>query len=200
MSDFKPVGWLLSVSPPISKIPGRRGIVFFTVENKDMDSIQNKSICKQEVTGVCCRGSSHHTERECRNLCHERKRKFFFATMSGMWNFPSLCVWTVSCVWLFVTLWIGPTGLLCPWDFPSKNTGVGCHFLLQGIFPTQGLNLCFCMPYVGRHSFPLPHLGRPWNFLDQGSNLPPQIVEVQSLNHWTSREVLKEVTLNVKTC
>ena len=28
----------------------------------------------------------------------------------------------------------------CPWDFPSKNTGVGCHFLLQGIFPTQGSN------------------------------------------------------------
>ena len=31
--------------------------------------------------------------------------------------------------------------LLCPWDFPGKNTGVGCHLLLQGIFPTQGLNL-----------------------------------------------------------
>ena len=35
-------------------------------------------------------------------------------------------------------LW--PARLLCPWDFPSKNTGVGCHFLLQGIFPTQGSN------------------------------------------------------------
>ena len=34
-----------------------------------------------------------------------------------------------------------PPGLLCPWDFLGKNTGVGCHFLLQGIFPTQGLNL-----------------------------------------------------------
>ena len=28
-----------------------------------------------------------------------------------------------------------PTGLLCPWDFPGKNTGVGCQALLQGIFP-----------------------------------------------------------------
>ena len=27
-----------------------------------------------------------------------------------------------------------------PWDFPGKNTWVGCHFLLQGIFPAQGLN------------------------------------------------------------
>ena len=30
--------------------------------------------------------------------------------------------------------------LLCQWNFPGKNTGVGCHFLLQGIFPTQGSN------------------------------------------------------------
>ena len=30
---------------------------------------------------------------------------------------------------------------LHPWDFPGKNTGVGCHFLLQEIFLTQGLNL-----------------------------------------------------------
>ena len=31
--------------------------------------------------------------------------------------------------------------LLCPWDFSGKNTGGGCHFLLQGIFPTRGWNL-----------------------------------------------------------
>ena len=33
-----------------------------------------------------------------------------------------------------------PTRLLCPWDSPVKNTEVGCHALLQGIFPTQGSN------------------------------------------------------------
>ena len=31
---------------------------------------------------------------------------------------------------------------LCPWDSPGKNTGVGCHLLLEGIFPTQGSNPC----------------------------------------------------------
>ena len=39
-----------------------------------------------------------------------------------------------------------PTRLLCPWDLPGKNTGAGCHFLLQRIFLTQGSNLrllCF---------------------------------------------------------
>ena len=30
---------------------------------------------------------------------------------------------------------------LCPWNSPGKNTGVGCHFLLQGIFLSQGSNL-----------------------------------------------------------
>ena len=33
-----------------------------------------------------------------------------------------------------------PARLFCPWDSPSKNTGVGCHALLQGIFPAQGSN------------------------------------------------------------
>ena len=33
-----------------------------------------------------------------------------------------------------------PTRLLRPWDFPGKSTGVSCHFLLQGIFLSQGSN------------------------------------------------------------
>ena len=37
--------------------------------------------------------------------------------------------------------WLETTRLLCPWDFPGKSTGVGCHSLLQGILPTQGSNL-----------------------------------------------------------
>ena len=45
----------------------------------------------------------------------------------------------------FLTLQLQPHGLypvrlLCPGNSPGKNTGVGCHFLLQGIFPTQGQN------------------------------------------------------------
>ena len=44
-----------------------------------------------------------------------------------------------------------PARLLCPWDFPGKNIGVGCHFILQGIFLTQrsnpGLLHCRQTPY-----------------------------------------------------
>ena len=39
------------------------------------------------------------------------------------------------------SMWLQPARLLCPWDSPGQSTGVGCHFLLQGIFLTQGLNL-----------------------------------------------------------
>ena len=37
---------------------------------------------------------------------------------------------------------LSPTRLLFPWKFLGKKTVVGCHFLLQGIFPIQGLNSC----------------------------------------------------------
>jgi len=49
----------------------------------------------------------------------------------------------VSHVVVFDSLWphgLQPVMCLCPWDFPGKNTGVGCHSLLQGIFLTQGGN------------------------------------------------------------
>ena len=49
--------------------------------------------------------------------------------------FPGL-----SCVWLPVTLDCSPPRS-CPWNFPSKNVGGSCHFLLRGI--SQGSKPCF---------------------------------------------------------
>ena len=46
---------------------------------------------------------------------------------------------SLSHVRLFVTRGLQPTRLLCPWDSPGKNTGVGCHFLLQGNLPNPGI-------------------------------------------------------------
>ena len=51
------------------------------------------------------------------------------------------CAYVLSRVQLFVNLWIITRRLLCPQDSLGKNTGVGCHALLQGILPTQGSNL-----------------------------------------------------------
>ena len=52
-----------------------------------------------------------------------------------------------------------PARLLCPRDSPGKNTGVGWHALLRGIFPTQGVNLCL-LRLLRWRAGSLPCLGR----------------------------------------
>ena len=52
-----------------------------------------------------------------------------------------------------------PTRLRRPWDSPGKNTGMGCHFLLHGTFPTQGLNPSF--PHCRQTLYRLSHQGKP---------------------------------------
>ena len=51
------------------------------------------------------------------------------------------CLVAQSCPTLLRSHELLPASLLCPWDFPGKDAGVGCHFLLQEIFPTPSLNL-----------------------------------------------------------
>ena len=46
----------------------------------------------------------------------------------------------ISSIQLFATLWTIDPRLLCSCDSPGKNTGISCHALHQGIFPTQGTN------------------------------------------------------------
>ena len=78
-----------------------------------------------------------------------------------------VCVCVLSCfskIPLFVTLW--PVAHQTPWDFPGKNTGVGCHALLQGIFPTQEWNPQLLGPLhcqVG--SLPLKPPGKPYTYV-----------------------------------
>ena len=60
---------------------------------------------------------------------------------------------------------------LCPWDSPGKNTGVDCHALLQGIFPTQGSNLRFLrLLHWQAGSLPLAPSGMPMSCLRLHSN------------------------------
>ena len=65
---------------------------------------------------------------------------------------------SVSCS-VSVTHGLEPARFLCPWDSPGKNTGLGCHSLLQGIFLTQGSNpvllhcrrILYCLSHQGSH-------------------------------------------------
>ena len=76
-----------------------------------------------------------------------------------------------SCLTLLRPYGLQPTRFLCPWNFPGKNTGVGCYSPPRGIFPTQGLNHILCVsciaggffttesrkPYIYRHTHTHTH-------------------------------------------
>ena len=83
-----------------------------------------------------------------------------------LWHFYNIyyiympvCLIIKLCSTLFQPHGLQPARLLCPWDFPVKNTGVCSHFLLQGIFLTQGLNLCLL--HWQADFLPLSHQGSP---------------------------------------
>ena len=75
-----------------------------------------------------------------------------------------VCIHSVLSCFSCVSLWPcgpWPTRFLCPWDSPQKNTGVGCHALLQGITSTQGSNLHFlCLLHWQAGSLPLAPPGK----------------------------------------
>ena len=72
----------------------------------------------------------------------------------------SLKVKLLSHAQLFATPWtVACTKLLSPWDFPGKSTGLACHFLLQGIFLTQGSDPG--LPYCTQTLYHLSHQGSP---------------------------------------
>ena len=82
------------------------------------------------------------------------------------------CLVTKSCLTLLPPHKLQPARLLCPWDFPGKNTGVGCHFLFQENLPNPGWNL-HLMNWQA-DSLPLSHQGNPYVCitLKQNKRLP----------------------------
>ena len=73
-----------------------------------------------------------------------------------------------GCVQLLATPWTVACQAPLTWDSPGKITGVGCHALLQGIFPTQGWNLrlLHLLPWQ-MASLPLVPPGKPEGFSAQ---------------------------------
>ena len=72
---------------------------------------------------------------------------YIYETLNS--DYICLSKWVLSCSVMSDSLrphGLSLTKLLCSWDFPGKNTWVGCHFLLWGIFPIQGLNLRLLCP------------------------------------------------------
>ena len=99
--------------------------------------------------------SLEHTRNVCRSRCFSRKEK-----------------WSESCSVLSDSL--RPHGLYSPWNSPGQNTGVGSLSLLQGIFPTHGLNPG--LPHCRQILYLLSHKGSPrileWVVIPSPVNLP----------------------------
>ena len=90
--------------------------------------------------------------------CHLINQSFNFE----WFNLYCCCCLVVKlCLTLLQLRGLWSAGLLCPWDFLGKNTGLGCHFLLQGIFLTQGSNLCLLHGQMD--SLPQSRQGRWFN-------------------------------------
>ena len=90
----------------------------------------------------------------------------------SVWRLPNSLVLCCMCSVMSYSLrlhGLQPARLLCPWNFPGKDTGVVCHFLLQGICPAQGWKLHFL--HWQADSLPLSHLRRP-KFIGSSSNSP----------------------------
>ena len=79
-----------------------------------------------------------------------------------------------SCLTVLWSHGLQPARLFYPWDFPGKNTGVGCHFLLQEIFLTQGLNpSLLCLLHWQEGFLALHHLGSPIQGTEGKDMVPP---------------------------
>ena len=112
-------------------------------------------------------------------------------------------------LWPYV-LW--PTGLLCPGDSPGKNTGVGCHFLLQGIFPTQESNpgILHCRQILYQLSYwvkVLSHLvmfATPWTVphtrLLRPRNFPDKNIGVGCHSHLQGIFLIQESNPGILHC
>ena len=73
-----------------------------------------------------------------------------------------MCLVIQLCPTLYDVMDCNPPGFSVHRDSPNKNTGVKCHALLQGIFPTQGSNPNLqCLLHWQADSLRLSHLGRP---------------------------------------
>ena len=98
-----------------------------------------------------------------------------------------------------------PTRLPCPWDFPGKNTGVGCHFPLQCMkveSESEVAQSCptLATPWTAAHQAP-PSMGFSRQKYWSRVPLPSPITEVTRLmNPWCHREYILISERNLRKC
>ena len=97
--------------------------------------------------------------------------------------------WRESCLVMSNSLWphgLQPARLLCPWDSPVKNPGMGYHSLLQEIFPTQGSNpglphcrhILYCLSHQRSPLIPKKVLSSAQGYLSSG-----RVMSMETISH-----------------
>ena len=130
-----------------------------SAESKFQDP-QGTSVTSHSIKLYVHNGSSIQTHLWCSLLYRGTVRDSHCLKRTGKWK------WSRS----VVCNSLRPHGvplitLLCPWDFPGKNSGLDCHFLLHRIFLTQALNLA--LPNCRQTLYHLSHQGRCNNNIEQ---------------------------------
>ena len=102
-------------------------------------------------------------DKNSKELSSQRQSSGFFYTKSESFS----CSVMSNCL---PPHGLQPTNLLCPQNSPGKNTGVVCHSLLQGIFPTQGSILG--LPHCGQILYHLSQReqAKSWFWSDSGGD------------------------------
>ena len=119
-----------------------------THTHRDTDTHRHTRTDTHTCTHTHTRARTHtliHTECEAQSSFESVAGFENWSTREVCWDQPSprnpvhVCARMLSRVWLFAPPWTVTARLLCLWHFPGKNTGVGCHFLVQQIFLTHGI-------------------------------------------------------------
>ena len=107
---------------------------------------------------------------------------FNFCSLRGLSSSVGVCLVAQSCPTLCDPMDCSLPDSSVHGDSPGKNTGVGCHALLQGIFPIQGYNPG--LPHCRQISLPTEPPGKP----NQGSPTKASAVKGLRPIHWTTWE------------
>ena len=97
-----------------------------------------------------------------RHWTHEAGRMLLCTKVSLLYALRPCAQLLQSCPALCNPMDCSPPGFFVYGDSSGKNTGMGCHALLQGIFPTQGLNSS--IPHCSQILYHLSHHGSPWQY------------------------------------
>ena len=136
----------------------------------NMTQINGKILHPHRLEELILLKSSYYSKQSTGSIkCLSKPTENFHTNIRN--NKKNMCVYVYMCSVMSDSLQphgLWPSRLLSPWDSPGKNPWVGCHFLLQGSFKTQGLNLYLLhLLHWQEDSLSLCHLGNPlkcvWN-------------------------------------